>query len=69
MAALAQAKVRATLTYDPTQPGDYQPHVNIYPASVGPGMFPLAMFISLAAVSMGLQVSFPDWWKWLRLER
>jgi hypothetical protein len=56
MTALAQAKGRTALACDPAQPDEYQPHLNIYPQCIGPGMYALAMFISLACVTMGLQV-------------
>lgn len=45
------------LAYDPRQSGvDRLPHINIYPGCSGPGMYPLPIFVALAALVTGLQV-------------
>lgn len=45
------------LAYDPRQSGvDRLPHINIHPGCSGPGMYPLPIFVALAALVTCLQV-------------
>lgn len=44
------------LIYHPLQPKDLHPHVHIRPRCTGPGVYALAIFVTLASLATGLQV-------------
>lgn len=53
---LAKSHGHASLAYDPREPDDRQPFVNLSPPSKASGLYVLPMFVALASLMTGLQV-------------